>query len=941
MASTYTTNLGIEKIGTGEQSGTWGDTTNTNFDILDEAVNGIISITLSSAGSSGSPNSLPITDGASSNGRNKFIEFVDGGDLGGTAYVQLTPNDAEKIVHIRNSLSSSRSIIVFQGTYNASNDFEIVNGADVLLKFNGGGSGATVTDVNVDLTVTGLTAASAALTTADINGGTADNVTIGGSTAAVGTFTTANATTVDTTNIEVTNIKAKDGTSAGSIADSTGVVTVASAVLTTADINGGTADNVTIGGSTAAAGTFTTFTSTGIDDNASSTAITITSGNDLGVGVTSPRTGYRVDIQEASDNGVNIQAGNASADIALAVGSASTADKFVIEAGGDVGIGTSSPGGILHLKSDDNGVIFQSSSSSNSRAQIFFQNTGGTTTGKIAVDPDGGNANVMAFSTGSSERMRIDSSGNVGIGITSIEKELEVQLASTTTTTLGQKGGLQFRSASTTVGNGGELTWASGSGNAERWCAISGHIRSNGSDGSTGDLVFGTKGTKTDTSPTEAMRIDKDGNVGIGATSLSNKLTVNGNQVMLASGEIKFADAGNSLVSVIKNGGSSGTSQMQFLIGSTPAEVMRLTSSGSLIVGATSAGNGKVTSVSSIAFEARSSTKPYYQWYNSGAGTDLKYWRCGNNTDGSLDWQTVNDAYSSSSTKMTLDSNGDLGVGTTNPTSKLHVSGTSGAGSRVHIQSTGAGLSSFDGSGPGLLMTAGGMNTTNKFTPAIQFGTTDETLTTTNPKVGAAINGVASQAYSTDSTGGMELAFYTTPINPGTGQTTTERMRLNDDGILLVGKTAVGLATIGVEVAGTGRVRITRNNGVCTEFNRENGSGKIVTFSKDNTEVGSISVTSSATSYATSSDVRLKENIVDAPAGSLDDIQVRSFDWKADGSHQKHGLVAQELVEVAPEAVHQGETDDEMWSVDYSKLVPMMIKEIQDLKAEIAALKGA
>ena len=59
MASTYTTNLGIEKIGTGEQSGTWGDTTNTNLDLIDEAVNGIISITLSSAGSSGSPNSLP------------------------------------------------------------------------------------------------------------------------------------------------------------------------------------------------------------------------------------------------------------------------------------------------------------------------------------------------------------------------------------------------------------------------------------------------------------------------------------------------------------------------------------------------------------------------------------------------------------------------------------------------------------------------------------------------------------------------------------------------------------------------------------------------------------------------------------------------------------------------------------------------------------------
>jgi hypothetical protein len=201
MPSTYTTNLGIEKIATGEQSGTWGTTTNTNFDLIDTAVNGIVSITLASAGTSGSPNDLPITDGTASNGRNKFIEFVDGGDLGATAYVQLTPNDAEKIVHIRNSLSGSRSIIVFQGTYNASNDFEIPNGADVTLKFDGAGTGATVTDVNVDLTVTGVTATSTAsfsgatiddlgtVTTADINGGTIDGTVIGGSSAAAGTFT--------------------------------------------------------------------------------------------------------------------------------------------------------------------------------------------------------------------------------------------------------------------------------------------------------------------------------------------------------------------------------------------------------------------------------------------------------------------------------------------------------------------------------------------------------------------------------------------------------------------------------------------------------------------------------------------------------------------------------------------------------------------------------
>ena len=173
MPSTYTTNLGIEKIATGEQSGTWGGTTNTNFDLIDSAIDGVISINVSSAGSSGSPNSLPITDGAVSNGRNKFIEFSDGGDLGANAYFQLTPNNAEKVVHIRNSLSGSRSLILFQGTYNASNDFEVPAGKDVVLKFDGGGASATVTQVFADLLATNVTAP----LTGNVTGNLTGNVT--------------------------------------------------------------------------------------------------------------------------------------------------------------------------------------------------------------------------------------------------------------------------------------------------------------------------------------------------------------------------------------------------------------------------------------------------------------------------------------------------------------------------------------------------------------------------------------------------------------------------------------------------------------------------------------------------------------------------------------------------------------------------------------------
>jgi len=97
--------------------------------------------------------------------------------------------------------------------------------------------------------------------------------------ATTGNITTVNATTVDATNLEVTNLKAKDGTSAGSIADSTGVVTLASSVLTTTDINGGTIDNTSIGAATPAAGTFTNFSASGTATFTGTGAVKMASGN--------------------------------------------------------------------------------------------------------------------------------------------------------------------------------------------------------------------------------------------------------------------------------------------------------------------------------------------------------------------------------------------------------------------------------------------------------------------------------------------------------------------------------------------------------------------------------------------------------------------------------------------------------------------------------------
>lgn len=110
-------------------------------------------------------------------------------------------------------------------------------------------------------------------------------------------------------------------------------------------------------------------------------------------------------------------------------------------------------------------------------------------------------------------------------------------------------------------------------------------------------------------------------------------------------------------------------------------------------------------------------------------------------------------------------------------------------------------------------------------------------------------------------------------------------------------------------------------------------------FLYNGSPIGSITQSgTTAVLYNTTSDARLKENITDASdaASLIDALQVRQFDWKTDGSHQRYGFVAQELYEVAPEAVSKPQDPEEMMAVDYSKLVPMLVKEIQSLRQRLA-----
>jgi microcystin-dependent protein len=136
MASTYTANLGIEKPTTGEQSGAWGDTTNTNFDIIDRGINGVVDITLA-----GTTHTLTTSDGALSEGGHKVL--VLGGSPSGTNTITISPNDQEKLYFVANN--SGQSAIFTQGS---GSNVTVANGKQAIIFADGAGSTAAVNSIS-------------------------------------------------------------------------------------------------------------------------------------------------------------------------------------------------------------------------------------------------------------------------------------------------------------------------------------------------------------------------------------------------------------------------------------------------------------------------------------------------------------------------------------------------------------------------------------------------------------------------------------------------------------------------------------------------------------------------------------------------------------------------------------------------------------------------
>ena len=115
--------------------------------------------------------------------------------------------------------------------------------------------------------------------------------------------------------------------------------------------------------------------------------------------------------------------------------------------------------------------------------------------------------------------------------------------------------------------------------------------------------------------------------------------------------------------------------------------------------------------------------------------------------------------------------------------------------------------------------------------------------------------------------------------------------------------------------------------------------GSIVQFQNSGAGKGQISVSSSGTTYSTTSDRRLKQDIEPLEAtDKLMQMNPVSYSWKADPDGPRSmGFIAQEMVEVMPEAVSTG--DDDMMSMDYGRITPILVSALQDAHRKIEQLE--
>ncbi len=275
--------------------------------------------------------------------------------------------------------------------------------------------------------------------------------------------------------------------------------------------------------------------------------------------------------------------------------------------------------------------------------------------------------------------------------------------------------------------------------------------------------------------------------------------------------------------------------------------------------------------------------------------------------------------------KMRIQANGYIGIGTTAPSTTFDVEQnhtTAGIGTMRVLDPNGGTLATDMG---------GQVNFSYDWKD-------DGTKLSNSPYIKA----VKTNATSGDYGGGLAFG---TRVN---GASTAEAMRINDAGLVCIGDTTERSGNQdsikSLQVTGAEAVMGIKNTTVTDSSQR----GMIIFTINDNSAQGRITCNNDSTLFTTLSDYRLKEVLEPLPNGldRLNQLNPVKFKWKKQGS-TREGFLAHEVAEIVPEAVSGEKDGEDMQSVDYGRITPLLVKAIQeqqtiieDLKARIETLEG-
>ena len=680
-------------------------------------------------------------------------------------------------------------------------------------------------------------------------------------------------------------------------------------------------------------------------------------------------------------------------------------EKVRISSDGKVGIGTSTPGAKLDIKGtsgtyptqiiqhselDVEGEFLRTSRTDSGVRyhSIVARQSATTTTGNNYIqfkihDPSGGQ-------TAQNTALHLDGTGNVGIGTTDPQAELQVT---------------------------GHIYTTEG-------------INFDATDDNYGVYPSGSQTLTFRINNDEKMRIRADGNVGIGTSSPNNLLNVYGGRIEVQTDtslsatdssvlNLKTGSTGGSLFTIRAEDTTSDNSnweiktnvneELQFTVGTS--EAIRIDSSGNVGIGTTNpdellhieGGVAEFKGTNTNAIDVTGGTEQVFKFGIEGqknavfgpAGSivfrqDGSTWSSvgANNKPTRIEFCTQDGTTTDTSEtpRLVVDQNGNVGIGTTDPQSALDINAVAStspfiasinSSEAARIDSDGrllVGTSSARITGFGIIPKAQieGANSVTDAAQSIILNRTDSlgprfilgksrgnaissnTIVAENDELGSlyfcGADGTdlstvgASITANVDGTPGANdmpgrLVFSTTADG---SSSPTERMRIKANGSILFADEDESAIT-----AGTSNGKAILSSSIMYSARATTAAASQIIFTNTNGIVGQISTSGSNTAFSTASDYRLKENVVPLAnaADRVNQLQVHRFNFIADPETTVDGFLAHEAQAVVPECVTgtKDEVDDEgnpvYQCIDQSKIVPLLTAALQEALAKIETLE--